>query len=118
MGRVSNDDAMAALSRMYLACESMATKLEPGQRETGWINDHGIIRTYLVAQNGGEVEHPSHYQTDGGLECIEVMREVFGEDAVRTFARLNAFKYLWRAGKKDGQSTEKDLAKAAYYLSI
>lgn len=118
MGRVSNDDAMAALSRMYMACECMATRLDPGQRETGWINDHGIIRTYLVAQKRDEVEHPSHYQTEGGLECIEVMREVFGEDAVRTFARLNAFKYLWRAGKKDGQSMEKDLAKAAYYLSI
>lgn len=62
------------------------------------------------------VNHPSHYQ-DGGLECIEVMRRVFGDDAVRTFCKLNAFKYVWRSGKKLKSSEQEDTKKAEWYLS-
>jgi len=59
------------------------------------------------------VNSPPHYQREG-LECIDAMVHAFGEDAVRTYARLCAFKYQWRAdmkGKKD-----EDLKKAVWYL--
>ena len=59
------------------------------------------------------VNHPKHY--DGKYECIEVMRDVFGEDAVKNFCILNAFKYIWRHNKKNG--TE-DLKKAKWYLEF
>ena len=59
------------------------------------------------------VNHPKHY--DGKYECIEVMRDVFGEDAVKSFCILNAFKYIWRHNKKNG--TE-DLKKAKWYLEF
>ena len=59
------------------------------------------------------VNHPKHY--DGKYECIEVMRDVFGEDAVKSFCILNAFKYIWRHNKKNG--TE-DLRKAKWYLEF
>lgn len=59
------------------------------------------------------VNHPKHY--DGKYECIEVMRDVFGEDAVKSFCILNAFKYIWRHNKKNG--TE-DLKKAKWYLDF
>lgn len=59
------------------------------------------------------VNHPAHYET-GKYECIEVMVEVFGVDAVQTYCRLNAFKYLWRAFKKNGIE---DIQKAAWYLN-
>ena len=42
------------------------------------------------------VTHPAHYCT-GKYECIEVMTEVFGVEAVQAFCRLNAFKYLFRS---------------------
>ena len=42
------------------------------------------------------VNHPDHYKT-GNYECIEVMKEVFGEDAWKDFCKMNAFKYLWRS---------------------
>lgn len=61
----------------------------------------------------GEVNHPSHYQ--GQYECIELMRANFGDDAVADFCRCNAFKYRFRAGKKDGVSAEEDLKKARWY---
>ena len=58
------------------------------------------------------VEHPSHY-CKGKYESIEVMTEVFGAEAVKSFALLNAFKYIWRADKKNGIE---DIQKAAWYL--
>lgn len=58
------------------------------------------------------INHPDHYKT-GNYECIEVMKEIFGEDAVKDFCKLNAFKYLWRSDRKNGNE---DLLKAKWYL--
>ena len=59
------------------------------------------------------IQHPDHYNTDS-FECIDVMEEVFGIEAVQTFCKLNAFKYLWRSDKKNGIE---DIDKAAWYLN-
>ena len=59
------------------------------------------------------VNSPPHYQREG-IECIDAMVHAFGEDAVRTYARLCAFKYQWRADMK-GKKNE-DLKKAVWYL--
>ena len=58
------------------------------------------------------VNHPDHYKT-GNYECIEVMKEIFGEEKVKDFCKLNAFKYLWRSDRKNG---DEDLKKAKWYL--
>lgn len=58
------------------------------------------------------INHPDHYNTES-FECIDVMEEVFGAEAVKNFCKLNAFKYLWRADEKDGMD---DLRKARWYL--
>ena len=47
------------------------------------------------------VDHPEHYN-QGQYECIDIMRDVFGDDAVRDFCKLNAFKYIWRESDKNG----------------
>ncbi len=62
------------------------------------------------------VRHPSHYRLDGlrGIECIDIIQAVLGEEGFKKFCRGNALKYLIRADKKNG--TE-DLEKAAVYLS-
>lgn len=59
------------------------------------------------------VNHPSHYKGEK-FECIEVMLEVFGVEAVRNFCLLNTFKYLWRSNKKNGKE---DISKAEWYLA-
>lgn len=58
------------------------------------------------------VNHPAHYNS-GKYECIDVMRDVFGKEAVDNFCLLNAFKYIWRAGRKNGKE---DIKKAIWYL--
>ncbi len=57
-----------------------------------------------------EIDHPEHYnQHPAGIECIDVVEE-FG------FNIGNAIKYLWRAGLKPGVDSDKDLAKAKWYI--
>lgn len=59
------------------------------------------------------VNHPSHYET-GKFECIEVMQEVFGTEAVQNFCLCNAFKYLYRHRRKNGKE---DIEKARWYIN-
>ena len=58
------------------------------------------------------VNHPSHYET-GKYECIGVMLETQGEEAVKGFCICNAMKYLYRHKRKNGVE---DIAKAKWYL--
>lgn len=58
------------------------------------------------------VNHPSHYET-GKFECIEVMMETQGKEAVESFCVCNAFKYLYRHKNKNELE---DIKKAVWYL--
>ena len=58
------------------------------------------------------VDHPIHYN-QGQYECIDVMQDVFGTAATQHFCKLNAFKYIWREGAKNGRQ---DIEKAKWYL--
>ena len=64
------------------------------------------------------VNSPSHYKSDSGVECIDAMVAAFGREAVNTYCKIASFKYHWRAGKKDGNAEDQDLAKAAWYTSF
>lgn len=63
-----------------------------------------------------QVNHPTHYNT-GSIECIDAMQSAFGDEAVIQFCKLNAFKYVWRAGNKEANTEVDDLQKAQWYLS-
>lgn len=56
------------------------------------------------------VNRPAHYQ--GAHECIEVMQAMLGVEAVKAFCRCNAFKYRFRADRKNGAE---DIKKAEWY---
>ena len=58
------------------------------------------------------VNHPSHYET-GKFECIDVMLETQGIEAVKDFCLCNAFKYIYRTRNKNGIE---DVKKAIWYL--
>ena len=59
------------------------------------------------------IERPEHY-TDGNFECIDVMIETQGKQAVMSFCICNAFKYIYRASRKNGIE---DIMKARWYLN-
>lgn len=59
------------------------------------------------------VEHPSHYNREGAMECIDEMVLIFGREAVKSFCLCNAWKYRYRAADKNG---EEDLKKSDWYI--
>ena len=63
------------------------------------------------------VNHPSHYNTPGRKECIVEMEERYGKYITSMFCLTNAYKYLYRAGEKDGNPEQQDLSKAQWYFN-
>lgn len=61
------------------------------------------------------VNHPSHYNIPGRKECLDEMIDIYGIKATEKFCRMNAYKYHYRMGLKDGNSKEQDVAKAEWY---
>lgn len=61
------------------------------------------------------VNHPDHYQSINGIECIDAIaaatEELSGEEA---FCTGTAIKYLWRWKKKE--KPVEDLKKARWYI--
>ena len=70
-------------------------------------------QTPTNTSNSSNVDHPSHYN-QGSIECIDAMLSAFGKDEVKSFCKLNAFKYIWRSKfKRDLE----DIKKANWYIS-
>lgn len=85
-------------------------------------DDANIDRNYSIMfgekcetteETKDNVNHPSHYET-GKFECIDVMLETQGIEAVKAFCLCNAFKYLYRHKNKNGVE---DVKKAIWYLN-
>ena len=58
-----------------------------------------------------KINHPDHYQSEGGIECIDYIESLgLGEG----FELGNAIKYIARAGKKEDAAA--DLKKAIWYI--
>ena len=58
------------------------------------------------------VNHPPHYQSDSGVECIDAIRAALGSAGFIAYCRGNAMKYVWR----EKVDAAEDLRKAAFYL--
>lgn len=58
------------------------------------------------------VDHPSHY--NHGMECIDEMILIFGEEVVAHFCLCNAWKYRYRALDKGGRE---DIDKSHWYMA-
>ena len=86
------------------------------------VSDDEVIRAYKVAFGcepdltanpvNDSVNHPAHYET-GKFECIDVMVETQGKEAVKAYCLCAAFKYLYRHNRKNGLE---DIKKARWYL--
>ena len=62
------------------------------------------------------VRHPKHYNLADRRECWDEMIEFFGKEEVAIFDVLNAYKYYYRRGNKDGNPREQDNAKIDAYM--
>lgn len=62
------------------------------------------------------VRHPTHYQKEGKMECWDEIKKIFGREIQFGFLIGSAYKYYYRAGLKEGNPEEQDLAKINEYL--
>ena len=112
-----NDKAKPRKSTLELLSKRMNVKLEDLTDEDLDPEDEEEekeeTKTEVHIVISDPVAHPAHYCT-GKYECIEVMTEVFGVEAVQEFCRCNAFKYLYRSDRKNGIE---DIRKAQWYLN-
>jgi hypothetical protein len=67
------------------------------------------------ATNNQAKHYDEHYASMVGLEPIELMQLVLSYDEFIGFLKGNIIKYTLRAGKKQGEAAEKDVAKAKRY---
>ena len=58
-----------------------------------------------------------YYTKKNHKECIIEMRDLYGDYAVYCFCRCNAYKYLYRAGLKEGNPAKQDYEKASWYIN-
>jgi len=60
------------------------------------------------------VNHPPHYKSENGVECIEAIEAALTPEEFRGYVKGNCIKYLWRERSKGGVES---LKKADWYLS-
>ena len=56
---------------------------------------------------------PNHYKTTDGIECIDALRAMLGQERFEGFLQGNILKYVWRYRDKGGKE---DLEKAKIYM--
>lgn len=61
------------------------------------------------------VNNPPHYQSEGGIECIDAIVAALGIDGAIAYCRGAVIKYMWRADKKGNEA--QDYEKAAWYAN-
>jgi hypothetical protein len=60
-----------------------------------------------------EAIRPDHYNS-GDISCMDAIIAAFGIEEAKIWAKITAFKYIWRFGKKDDEAQE--AGKIKWYL--
>lgn len=87
---------------------------QPFFKESDLIKSEENDKKSTAKDENSAVNHPKHYQNEGGLETIDEMILLFGLEETMIFCKLNAWKYRARASKKG--SEQEDLEKANWYI--
>ena len=74
----------------------------------------GIVIFGEKSEENDNVNHPNHYKSSNGIECIDAIEaSVEGLTGLEAVCTANVLKYIWRWKKKNGLE---DLRKAKWYL--
>lgn len=115
---IVNYDCIMLGSVTTLAVQKILQSMEEDVKELIKMQNHSESAdtkhetiVFDSSKTSNMVNHPSHYKGNK-FECIEVMLDTFSKEEVEAFCKLNAFKYLYRANKKNGME---DMKKAEWY---
>lgn len=117
--------------QIYKACRELRRIEKPKERNNNMEQTKRDRATekYIVTHHEGKyrpievaankvpemVDHSNHYQMGGGVEVIDYIADVCGEEGCDAFDIGNALKYIGRAGRKF--NAREDLCKAVWYLN-
>ena len=95
--------------------DEMIVAIVPNPEEqgpTGHPGPNGILGRRIYEM----VNHPRHYQSNNGVECIDAINAATeGLTGIEAFDTGSAIKYLWRWKKKE--NPVQDIKKAIWYLN-
>lgn len=111
---IYDENGKAISGRYDLTTEERISQIEEEKKMIELKDSEGnSIYTVEDCVKPDMVNHPPHYERDGGMECIEEMEMIFGIEETMTFCKLNAWKYRYRAADKNGQE---DIKKSDWYI--
>lgn len=102
--RLEDEDS----EKRFINCLLPYEKLEPLGANAPIDSDASVPNTKY---------YDEHYASMAGLEPIELMQLVLSPAEFIGFLKGNIIKYSMRAGKKQGEAAEKDVAKAKRYTA-
>jgi hypothetical protein len=79
--------------------------LEKGNFTSYWIQG--------VSTAADMINHPPHYQSDNGIECIDAIRAALGKEGFIAYCRGNVIKYQWRLKANPAE----DQGKSVWYAN-
>lgn len=62
-------------------------------------------------------DNDTHYLKKGHTECKYEMMKIFGVEQYKSFCLLNAYKYAYRRGAKQGEIISENTRKIKYYIN-
>lgn len=104
--------ATSSVQKILQSMEEDVKELIKMQNHSENADTKRKIIIFDSSKTSNMVNHPSHYKGNK-FECIDVMLDTFSKEEVEAFCKLNAFKYLYRANKKNGIE---DMKKAEWYI--
>lgn len=72
-----------------------------------------FVETVPPPKQEDEVNHPKHYNANGGVECVDYIKQQLGHDGFIAYCEGNVIKYGHRWRYKNGIQ---DLKKKKWYL--
>lgn len=87
---------------------------EEPEADGPYILPDEVLKHMPVPKEEDNINHPAHYYTRGGIECIEAIKASMTASEFRGYLKGNVMKYLWRYQLKNGVE---DLRKAQWYLN-
>ena len=83
------------------------------QRDLGLVSTEGEDEAFDAMAEADMINHPPHYQSDNGIECIDAIRAALGKEGFISYCRGNVIKYQWRLKANPAQ----DQGKSVWYAN-
>ena len=83
------------------------------RRDLGLVTTEGEDEAFDAMAEADMINHPPHYQSDNGIECVDAIRAALGKEGFIAYCRGNVIKYQWRLKANPAE----DQGKSVWYAN-